>query len=290
MDLFQLLITGRGTRQGVDRVAKKSKPNDEKPARRARGTDAHTGARTLAIFNQAGGVGKSSLARDLGYELACRRRRVLLVDADPQASLTEFLGLASDQIETSLFEALVHGEPPPIHRLHNMDLIPASIDLATADFLLNAEIGRELRLREALRPLRARYDFIIIDAPPSLGNISVNVLVAADEILIPVQCEVKALRGTKHLFATIEKVRMLNPSLRIAGVVPTLLDARTRLNLETHEVIRARFGDRLRVFAPVRRGVAFAEAAARALPVQVHAPRFEGNADIKKLAEGLLNG
>lgn len=247
-------------------------------------------ARVVAIFNQAGGVGKSTLTRDLGYELASRKRRVLLVDADPQASLTEFLGLSSEEIERSLFEALVHQEAAPIHHVHKMDLIPATIDLASADFLLNAEIGRELRLRETIRPLRDRYDFILVDAPPSLGNISINVLVAADEILIPVQCEVKALRGTKHLFATIEKVRMLNPKLRIAGVVPTLLDGRTRLNLETHEVIRERFGDRLRVFAPIRRGVAFAEAAARALPVQLHAPRFEGNADIKKLAEVMLNG
>ena len=247
-------------------------------------------ARSIAIFNQAGGVGKSSLARDLGYELASRKRRVLLVDADPQASLTEFLGLSAQDLNSSLFEALVYQEAPPIHHVHKMDLIPATIDLASADFLLNAEIGRELRLREALRPLREKYDFILIDAPPSLGNISINVLVAADEILIPVQCEVKALRGTKHLFATIEKVRMLNPSLRIAGVVPTLLDPRTRLNLETHEVIRARFSDRLRVFAPIRRGVAFAEAAARALPVQLHAPRFEGNDDIRKLAEEMLNG
>jgi chromosome partitioning protein len=247
-------------------------------------------ARALAIFNQAGGVGKSSIARDLGYELASRGKRVLLVDADPQASLTEFLGLNTQDLESSLFETLLHREPPPIQRIHKMDLIPATIDLASADFLLNAEIGREMRLREALKPLRKRYDFILIDAPPSLGNISINVLVAADEILIPVQCEVKALRGTKHLFTTIDKVRMLNPGLRIAGVIPTLLDSRTRLNVETHEVIRSRFGDKLRVFAPIRRGVAFAEAAARALPVQLHSPRFEGIEDIKKLAEDIING
>lgn len=246
--------------------------------------------RTLAIFNQAGGVGKSSLTRDLGYELTQHNLKVLLVDADPQASLTEFLGLNTDQLEHSLFEAIIHRETLPIHSVHGMDLVPATIDLATADFLLNAEIGRELRLRETLRAVKDNYDFIIIDAPPSLGNISINVLVAADEILIPVQCEIKALRGTKHLFDTIEKVRLLNPNLKIAGIVPTLLDIRTRLNTETYEVIQTRFGSRLTVFPPVRRGVAFAEAAARAMPVQLHAPKFEGNSDIKKLVEGLLNG
>lgn len=249
-----------------------------------------TTTRTVAIFNQAGGVGKSSLTRDLGYELAQRKQRVLLVDADPQASLTEFLGLNTDQLEHSLFDAIIHRETLPIHKVHGMDLIPSTIDLATADFLLNAEIGRELRLKETLRPIKDNYDFIIIDAPPSLGNISINVLVAADEILIPVQCEIKALRGTKHLFDTIEKVRLLNPNLKIAGILPTLLDARTRLNTETYEVIQNRFGNRLKVFSPIRRGVAFAEAAARALPVQLHAPRFDGISDIKKLVEGLLNG
>ncbi|MBL8148513.1 MAG: ParA family protein [Blastocatellia bacterium] len=246
--------------------------------------------RILAIFNQAGGVGKSSLTRDLGYELTKFQKKVLLVDADPQASLTEFLGLNSQDLEQSLFESLIQRSPAPIHHVHGMDLIPSNIDLASADFLLNAEIGRELRLREALKPIRSNYDFILIDSPPSLGNISVNVLVAADEILIPVQCEVKALRGTTHLFSTIEKVRMLNPNLKIAGIIPTLLDSRTKLNTETHEVIRSRFGDKLHVFTPIRRGVAFAEAAARALPVQLHAPRFEGNTDIKKLAQEVING
>ncbi|MCS6883947.1 MAG: ParA family protein [Acidobacteriota bacterium] len=246
--------------------------------------------RTIAIFNQAGGVGKSTLARDLGYELSSRGRSVLLVDADPQASLTEFLGLDSQQLEKSLFEALVYREPVPIHRVYGLDLIPSTIDLATADFLLNAEIGRELRLREVLRTVKRNYQIILIDAPPSLGNISINVLVAADEVLIPVQCEIKALRGAKHLFATVEKVRMLNPELRITGVVPTLLDARTRLNQETYEVIRTRFGTNLRVFPPIRRGIAFAEASARAMPVQLHAPRYDGCSDIRKLAEELLDG
>lgn len=244
-------------------------------------------ARIIAVFNQAGGVGKTTISRDLGFELAGRKYRVLLVDADPQASLTEFMGFDADSIETSLFDALLHGVATPILTAHGIDVLPSSIDLAAADFLLAAEIGRELKLKWLLEPLAPNYDFILVDAPPSLGNISINVLVAANEILIPVQCEVKALRGTRHLFETIEKVRSLNPTLRIVGVVPTLLDKRTRLNTESYEVLKERLGDRLKVFAPVRRGVAFAEASAHGVPVHKHAPGYDGINDIRGLADSI---
>jgi chromosome partitioning protein len=245
--------------------------------------------RVIAIFNQAGGVGKTTIARDLGFELSDRGAKVLLVDSDPQASLTEFMGIDTDELESSLFDALVHGAPAPIVRAHGVDVVPSTIDLAAADFLLAAEIGREMRLRQTLEPLRDRYDYVLVDAPPSLGNVSINILVAADEILIPVQCEIKALRGTRHLFETIERVRALNPGLRIAGVVPTMLDRRTRLNTESYEVLKERLGDRLRVFAPIRRGVAFAEASAGGLPVQLHAPSYDGLADVRALADALTD-
>src|ERR1041385_2150401 len=133
-------------------------------------------SRVIAIFNQAGGVGKSTIARDLGYELGRRNLRVLVVDADPQASLTEFLGFDADEVEVSLLDALLHGTPVPILRAHGLDLVPSSIDLAVADFLLAGEIGRELKLRQALEPVRDSYDVVLVDAPPSLGNISINVL------------------------------------------------------------------------------------------------------------------
>ncbi|MBK6427106.1 MAG: ParA family protein [Blastocatellia bacterium] len=244
-------------------------------------------ARILAVFNQAGGVGKTTLTRDLGFEFATRGSRVLLIDADPQASLTEFLGVDADSLEASLFDALLHDAVPTIVRVHGLDVLPSSIDLAAADFLLAAEIGRELKLRQVVEKISASYDLIFIDAPPSLGNISINVLVAADEILIPVQCEIKALRGTRHLFDTIDRVRTLNPKLKIAGVVPTLLDRRTRLNTESYEVLKNRLGDRLTVFAPIRRGVAFAEASAHGVPVHIHAPTYDGIADIRALADAL---
>jgi chromosome partitioning protein len=199
------------------------------------------------------------------------------------------MGLDTDELESSLFDALVHGAPAPVHRAHGVDIVPSTIDLAAADFLLAAEIGREMRLRQALEPLRDGYDFVLIDAPPSLGNVSINILVAADEILIPVQCEIKALRGTRHLFETIERVRTLNPGLRITGVVPTMLDRRTRLNTESYEVLKQRLGDRLRVFAPIRRGVAFAEASAGGLPVQLHAPTYDGLSDVRALADALVD-
>lgn len=244
-------------------------------------------ARVIAVFNQAGGVGKTSLTRDLGYEFAIRGSRVLLVDADPQASLTEFFGVESDRLESSLFDALLHGASPSLVEMHGLTVLPSSIDLAAADFLLAAEIGRELRLRQVLEKVEADFDVIFVDAPPSLGNISINVLVAATEILIPVQCEIKALRGTRHLFETIDRVRGLNPKLKIAGVVPTLLDRRTRLNTESYEVLKNRLGEKLTVFEPIRRGVAFAEASAHAVPVQKHQPGYDGIADIRRLADAL---
>ncbi len=244
-------------------------------------------ARVIAIFNQAGGVGKSTIARDVGFEFGRRGKRVLLVDADPQASLTEFMGFDAETIEVSIFDAMLYGAEAPILHVHGVDLLPSSIDLAAADFLLAAEIGRELKLRQVIDAIRTSYDFIFIDAPPSLGNISINVLVAADEILIPVQCEVKALRGTRHLFQTVEKVRALNPSLRIVGVVPTLLDRRTRLNTESYEVMKARLGDQLDVFSPIRRGVAFAEASAHRVPIHLHSPSYEGLDDVRALADSL---
>ena len=244
-------------------------------------------ARVVAVFNQAGGVGKTTLTRDLGFEFATRGSRVLLIDADPQASLTEFFGIESDSLDSSLFDALLHSADPPIVRVHGLDVLPSSIDLAAADFLLAAEIGRELKLRQVVEKISSSYDLIFIDAPPSLGNISINVLVAADEILIPVQCEIKALRGTRHLFDTIDRVRSLNPKLKIAGVVPTLLDRRTRLNTESYEVLKNRLGDKLVVFAPIRRGVAFAEASAHGVPVHKHSPGYDGIADIRALADAL---
>lgn len=244
-------------------------------------------ARVIAVFNQAGGVGKTTLTRDLGYEFAVRGHRVLLVDADPQASLTEFFGIESDKLEASLFDALLHGAVPTVVEVHGLRVLPSSIDLAAADFLLAAEIGRELRLRQVIEKLAPDFDMVFIDAPPSLGNISINVLVAANEILIPVQCEIKALRGTRHLFETIDRVRGLNPKLKIAGVVPTLLDRRTRLNTESYEVLKNRLGDKLTVFAPIRRGVAFAEASAHGVPVHLHSPSYDGIADIRSLADAL---
>ncbi|KAF0232428.1 MAG: cobyrinic acid ac-diamide synthase, partial [bacterium] len=186
-------------------------------------------ARTIAITNQAGGVGKTTLVRDIGYELASRDKRVLLVDLDPQASLTIFLGLDPWQQQKTIYHSLRDENVPlPVVEVFNLKLVPANLKLAEIEMELATILLREFRLREILSPLLDQYDFILIDCPPSLGLIVINALCAADEVLIPIQCEFKSWMGTDGLFDTITKVaKQANKRLKILGVIPTMLDSRT---------------------------------------------------------------
>ncbi len=165
-------------------------------------------SRVIALFNQAGGVGKSTLTMNLGYHLALLKQRVLLVDMDPQASLTVFMGLEPSELDKSIYEAILIGEPLPIHQsIHNMDLAAANINLSGAELELVVADMRDVRLKEALKPLRKHYDFILVDCPPSLGILSYISLVAATHVLIPIQTQYKALKGTELLLNTIARVR-----------------------------------------------------------------------------------
>lgn len=178
-------------------------------------------SKIIAVFNQAGGVAKTTLTMNLGYQLAQRGHRVLLIDLDPQASLTTFMGLESYDLEHIIADALLDEEGElPIHRdLHGMDLVPANLNLSAVEIQLASVMAREIRLKQALESVRLNYDYIAIDCPPSLGVLSILGLTAATHVLVPV----KAFKGVELLLDTIAKVRKrVNPTLEIAGFIPTL--------------------------------------------------------------------
>ncbi len=225
----------------------------------------------ISLFNQAGGVGKSTLTQNLGYHLGLRQHRVLLVDIDPQASLTTFMGLEPADLETTIYNALVSEQESPlaVHRdLHGIDLAPANIELANAEQeLILAEL-REFRLKEVLAPLLPNYDFILIDCPPSLGILSQISLVASTHVLVPIQCQFKALKGTDSLLKTVARVqRKLNRTLKFAGFFPTMYSASNSLDQRTLQSISEQLSSLAPVFPPLPRATAVAEAAEYGKPL-----------------------
>lgn len=204
---------------------------------------------TVAIANQKGGVGKSTTAINLGAALALQGERVLIVDLDPQGNATSGLGVDRAGIEASIYDVLIAEipmedviEPTSVRDLH---VVPATIDLAGAEIELVSAFSREHRLRNSIKNVDGNYDFVIIDCPPSLGLLTINALAAADEVLIPIQCEYYALEGVGQLMRNVDLVtRNLNPSLEVEGVVMTMFDGRTNLASEVVTQVRAHFTDR----------------------------------------------
>lgn len=227
--------------------------------------------KVIALFNQAGGVAKTTVTQNLGYHLSVRHHRVLLVDIDPQASLTTFMGLEPSDLDKTIYDALVseEDEPVPIHRdLHGMDLAPANILLANAEQELIFTELREFRLKEVLVPLLDNYDFILIDCPPSLGILSQISLVASTHVLVPIQCQFKALKGTDSLLKTVARVqRKLNKSLLIAGFLPTMYSANNSLDQRTLQSIQEQLSSLAPIFPPLPRATAVAEAAEYGKPL-----------------------
>jgi chromosome partitioning protein len=208
------------------------------------------------VVNQKGGVGKTTTAVNLAAGLALKGRRVLLVDCDPQGNATTNLGVDKRRAETTLYEVLLAAVDEPqgedgirkaiVPVAENLDLVPATLDLAGAEaFLLNA-VGKELILRDALETVRGEYHWIVLDAPPSLGLLTVNILGAADAVLVPMQCEFFALEGLSQLLKTIEIVRRrINPSLGVAKVLLTLHDGRNKLTQQVSQEVVDYFGDKV---------------------------------------------
>ena len=250
-------------------------------------------SRIYAIANQKGGVGKTTTAVNLGAYLAAAGQHVLLVDVDPQANATSSLGVARQGLTHSIYDVLLAGLPAPEAILLTdqvrLDLLPATPALAGAEVELVGLAGREQRLRRALEPVADRYDFILMDCPPSLGLLTVNALTAAqDGVLIPVQCEYLALEGLGHLLKTIYLVRdNLNPRLTIAGVVLTMYDARTNLSRQVVEEVRRYFPAHVfRTVVP--RTVRLGEAPSYGETVRSYAPRSPGAVAYQRLAQELM--
>jgi chromosome partitioning protein len=202
--------------------------------------------RTIAIVNQKGGVGKSTTAVNLGASLAILGSSVLLIDIDPQGNSTSGLGVDKRSLERDVYGVLLSDLPIAETIVHtgvpSLDLVPATIGLAGAEIELVSMLSRETRLRRALANLGARYDFVLIDCPPSLGLLTLNALTAASEVLIPVQAEYYALEGLSQLTTVLERVReALNPELHISGVLVTMFDGRTRLATEVLDEVHAHF-------------------------------------------------
>jgi chromosome partitioning protein len=228
-------------------------------------------AKVIALFNQSGGVGKTTLCQNIGYQLAAKHeRRVLLVDMDPQASLTIFMGLELGSSSKTIYKSLLSEETvalPVYQDIHRMSLSPTAIDLSEAEQQLILVPQRELRLQQSLAPLLKDYDYVLIDCPPSLGILSQNSLVAADYVLVPIQTQFKALMGADALLRTVKMVqKRLNPKLKFAGFCPTMYSASNELDQRTLESIIENLGKIKTVFPPIPRATAIAEAAESGIP------------------------
>jgi chromosome partitioning protein len=249
--------------------------------------------RVLALANQKGGVAKTTTCLNLGAALAQRRRRVLLVDLDPQANLTLGLGFDPYQQPHTSYEVLLNPERGAGFAVQSvgecLDIIPATLDMAAAELELAGKIGRELLMREALTPLRGGYDYILIDPPPSLGLFTLNALVAADEVLIPLQIHIYALRGLAQLQKTVRLVQKLNPQLRITGIVCTMVDRRNNLSVAVESEIREKFSD-LVYKTVIPNNIRLAEAPASGTPILTYDPTSAGAKAYAALAEEVDHG
>jgi chromosome partitioning protein len=215
----------------------------------------------IALANQKGGVAKTTTTLNLGVALVERGKRVLCVDLDPQSNLTMSQGVDPDELDRTMFDVLVHKTPlEDVILEREIDLAPSSIDLAGAELALSSMIGRERALQKALLPVRGRYDYVLIDTPPSLGLLTINALTAADGVIVPVQCEYLSLRGLIQLENTLTMIREnLNPDVRIAGILPTMFDGRTLHSREAVEILQENFGD-LVFETKIRKTIRYAEA------------------------------
>jgi len=263
-------------------------PRSQERTQTSRGTQL---ARVIAFANQKGGVAKTTSTLNLAVAFSEQGLRVLVVDLDPQGNLTMSQGLNPDSIERSMFDVLVHRLPitEVIHELE-IDLAVSSIDLAGAELALSSQIGRERALEKSLAPVKADYDYVLIDTPPSLGLLTINALVASHGVIVPVQCEYLSLRGLVQLENTLSMIREnLNPEVQIVGILPTMFDGRTLHSKEAVEILTENFGP-LVFNTRIRKTVRYAEAPVKGSSVLKYDPKGPAADAYRDLAKEVLNG
>lgn len=248
----------------------------------------------VALANQKGGVGKSTTAINLAAALAFQEQRVLLIDLDPQGNASSGLGIDRGSIEISIYDVLLKESPledaiEPTS-VRNLFVVPATIDLAGSEIELVSMFSRETRLGSAIDELDGDdFDFIFIDCPPSLGLLTVNALTAAEEVIIPIQCEYYALEGLSQLLRNVELVSSnLNPELKVSGVVLTMYDGRTKLSREVAEQVREYFGD-VAFKTVIPRSVRLSEAPSYGEPIEAFDPMSRGAIAYRQLGREFLD-
>jgi len=249
-------------------------------------------SRIIALVNQKGGVGKSTTTVNLGAALAVEGKRVLVVDCDPQGNTTTGFGVEKHHLARDVYNVLMQeasiDDVAQRTEIETLTLVPATINLAGAEIELVSALSRETRLRQALQPVASRYDFVLIDCPPSLGLLTINALTAAEEAIIPVQAEYYALEGLSQLTAVVRRVReALNPTLHISGVLVTMFDGRTRLAVEVLDEVEKFFPQQM-FKTQIPRNIRLSEAPSFGKPVILFDLKSRGAQAYMSLAKELL--